>query len=1097
MFWGSFGRRLLSSRPTCGRGSLRYGAAITPAAMLALAAMFTLTMTPSPAVAASATADEGILNARGPAPSPDGSEIAFSYMGDVWRVSAEGGEAVRVTVHEAYDDNPVWSPDGARIAFTSDRKGNRDVFVTPVAGGVPEGLTCHSTWDNVQCWKRDGSSILFTSQRDTLDFELYQVSTSGGLPGRVIKDSAYNVALSPDGRWIAYTRGLTPWWRKHYRGSASRDIWIRAAVGGESYRLIGSLGDDDRPMWGADGQTLYFMSERADSVMNIWKVVLNLPPAGMRVQRPGEGDAPWSWLAQAPVQLTRHTHDGVQYARIADDGTLIVYEWNAGIWKLAVPGGRPQKVVIDAPSDLKWNDELRLDMGTASEFALSPNEKEIALVVRGEVFVCPFKDGEAGDAVRITETPAREKDITWLPDGETLLFAADRAGNYDIYAVTSAEDDETRLSKALKTRTRQLTDAPEDDFLPVVSPDGERISYMHAERRLWTMGPTGGGKRELMPHADVLHVAWSPDSRWLALSRTTMGHKEDIFIVPADGGEAVNVSVHPNDDFQPRWTDDGKRISFASRTDDGQYTLKYMWLTREDYWKTDDEREEEAEEAGSAADDDDEEAPPHVVIDFEGLHERTVTVMNMRGGYDFYAQTGDGHYYAFRSRTLGSDDLWIVDWEGNELSQVSEGGSSPERLWWDADGETCYYLSNGRIKTVSIDPGSGGITERGSVGFSALVTVDVPAERKQMFNEAWRLLLNGFYDPAFHGVDWAAIREAYEPLAMRAYTEQEFRMVIQEMIGELSASHLGIYKYDGGGASTGRLGLYHDESHRGPGIRVRKVVQDGPADRAGIVSGEYIVSIDGEDVVPGANYHCLLEDTVDREILVGVAKTAGGRDRREVRVRPVGGSMRNLVYEQWVRDNRHKVEQASDGRLGYLHIRGMGDSNLFQFEEDLFAQGEGKKGLVVDIRGNGGGSVHDQILRFLDRRNYGYTVSRTRPPSMNPLELYENPLALVIDESCYSDAEIFPMGWKALGLGPVVGTPTYGAVIGTNDLPLIDGTMFRVPGSGWFDLSGRNLENWGIEPDIRVDTIPEDGARGIDRQLEKAIEVLLGQIESR
>ncbi len=207
------------------------------------------------------------------------------------------------------------------------------------------------------------------------------------------------------------------------------------------------------------------------------------------------------------------------------------------------------------------------------------------------------------------------------------------------------------------------------------------------------------------------------------------------------------------------------------------------------------------------------------------------------------------------------------------------------------------------------------------------------------------------------------------------------------------------------------------------------------------------------------------------------------------------GSLYRLIYEDRVRQRRAKVDRLSGGRLGYLHIAGMGLGNLFQFEEDLFAQGKGKDGLIVDIRGNGGGSVHDEILRYLDRRVYGYTVSRGRPPSYNPLELFTQPLALVIDESCYSDAEIFPMGWKALDLGPVVGTPTFGAVIGTNDLPLIDGTYFRVPGSGWYDVTGKNLENWGIEPDVRVDAVPEESTRGEDAQLERAVGILMGTLD--
>ncbi len=398
------------------------------------------------------------------------------------------------------------------------------------------------------------------------------------------------------------------------------------------------------------------------------------------------------------------------------------------------------------------------------------------------------------------------------------------------------------------------------------------------------MDADGGGRKELVAEPGVLHTAWSPDGLWIAFSQTTMGHKEDVFIVPASGGEPVNVTDHPNDDFQPRWSDDGKRLSFASRTDDGQYTLEYIWLLKDDYWKTDEEREKDAKEAEDAAgdedeDDGDEDAGVTVKIDLDRINERAVTVLNMRGGYDFYAQTPDGHYYAFRDRSLQQDNLWLVDWKGTSLSQVSQGGGDPTELAWDNAGETCYYIDGGRIASVSIDPDSGDVTGRGGVGFSARVTVNIPEERKVMFREAWRLLWNGFYDADFHGVDWPAIHDKYEPLAMAAYTEQEFRSVVREMLGELSASHLGIYKYGGGGVSTGRLGIYHYENYDGPGVRVRRVIPDGPAERAGIAAGDYILSIAGHELAPGENYNRPLEDTAGEEFLIEVAVLGRGKEQ--------------------------------------------------------------------------------------------------------------------------------------------------------------------------------------------------------------------------
>jgi len=1060
-----------------------------PCTVLALASVVLAVAAGAAASDAAPSTLRPVLNARGPAPSPDASAIAFSYMGDIWVVPSEGGRAERLTVHEAYDEAPLWSPDGATIAFTSDREGNEDVYTMPAGGGVPTRLTVHSGWDNGECWTRDGRAVLFTAHRDTLETQLYEVPAGGGAPRRLIRDNAFSPALSPDGRWIAYVRGGTEWWRKHYRGSASHDIWVRAVEGGPSTRLVGWPGDDDRPMWGADGRTLYFTSERDDRVMNVWKVEVWLPA-------PGSEGVPSAGTA---VQVTHHDADGVQFASISADGALIAYEWNAGVWKLRLPDGAPEEVRILAPSDLKWNDELRTTLSGVTEFALSPDEDELAVVMRGEVYVFSFDDGETDRSQRVTETPARERDIAWMPDGGTLLFASDREGNYDLYAVRSAEDGEKRLSRAVKRDVTRLTDSPDDDFEPAPSPDGKAIAYKNGDEFLWIMGPDGKGKRQLLPDAEILHFDWSPDSRWIALSLTTMGHKEDVFIVPAAGGEAVNATLHPNDDFQPRWTDDGKRLTFASRTEDGEYMLKYIWLTREEYWKPASVREEEekaAEDGKDAKDDGEDEVPVEVRIDLDGLNERVVTVMTMRGGYDFYDQTPDGKHFAFRSEALGSDDLWIVDWEGNRLTQVSQGGCDPREIAWDADGETCYYVAHGgSIASVTIDPESGSIEDRGGVGVSGLFTVSVPEERRQMFNEAWRMLWNGFYDPNFHGVDWPALRAQYEPLALAAYTEREFRDVVREMLGELSASHLGIYKGGGGGAATGYLGVYHDERYGGPGVRVRRVIADGPADRAGIKAGEYIVSIDGAPVPDGVDYAGLLADTVDRDILVGVAANPSGKGAREVRLRPIGSwTHQRLVYEARLRENRDLVDRLSGGRAGYVHIPGMGLSDLIKFEEDLFAQGKDKDGLVIDIRGNGGGSVHDEILRYLDRRVYGYETTRARPPSYNPLELWTKPLVLLIDESCYSDAEIFPMGWKALDLGPVVGTPTFGAVIGTEDLELIDGTGFRVPGSGWYDASGRNLENWGIEPDVRVDAVPEGIANGRDVQLEQAVEALLGEI---
>ncbi len=1076
------------------RASLR-GAALLALAVLAFAPSFL-----SPAAALEP------FGARHPALSPDGSQLAFSWRGDIWVAAAAGGAARQLTNHLAYEAQPRWSPDGRELAFMSDRNGNADLFVVAAAGGVPERLTTHSDYDELYDWSADGKTLYFGSNRESREFLLYAVPRAGGRPVRVVHDQAWSARLSPDGQWIAYVRGYTEWWRRGYRGPASRDIWLRRASGGPSLHLIDWPGDDDLPHWSGDGRALFFQSEREDGVKNLWRQDLRAEGGDLRA-------------AGAPAQITRLADD-MGFLSVSRDGRFATYESAGRLWVVPTAGGTPVSPAIDCPGDDKANAVTRrvLDAG-ATEYAFAPGEKQLAFVVEGELYAGLVREGELKDCMRITETAAREKDIAWLDD-KSLLFVSDREGGEDIYVMRSTDKEEPRLGRSRYRETQRLTSDTATEFQPQPSPDGKTILYRKGTGWLWAMAPDGGGQRRLVDEPVVLHCDWSPDSKWLAYSTTNHGSAEDIFIVDAAGKTApVNVSSHPNDDFHPLWSGDGKRLAWASRTQDGYYSVKYLWLTRAEAEKTKSqrEREEEAEEdkeaATDAKDDGDdkkdkddkkaEEPAVTVKIDWDDLPARTRTVATLRGYYWDYDQSPDGKHYALRSDLLeGAMDLWTVDWDGDNLRRLTAGGADPDRLLWSEDSESVRYISGGRINEIADDPEG----ETKTYGFSVPITVDGAARRAQKFDEAWRRLGDGFYDEHYHGADWQALRAKYAPLAAAAVTHADFKDVLKRLFGELNASHLGSWggpKDNQGDDATGLLGFTPDDAYTGPGLRVARVLARGPLDReeTRVAVGEVILAIDGHEIAPGEDYYPLLGHKAGEEVDLLIAAAGPKGKTRTITVEP-RASVWELDYRQWMDETRALVDKASGGRIGYLHMAAMGDEDWPRFLEDLFARAHGKDGLILDVRDNNGGSIHDQVLTVLSRQPYVYSKNRgKREGQFDAIERWDRPIVLLTNERSYSDGEIFPWGFHALGLGRIVGMPTFGAVIGTNNVPLIDGTVFRIPSTGWWRRNpdgsiGSSLENDPVQPDLRVPAVPEEALAGRDAQVEAGVAECLRMIET-
>ncbi|MGD8868228.1 MAG: PDZ domain-containing protein, partial [Gemmatimonadales bacterium] len=799
--------------------------------------------------------------ARFPDVSPDGRTVAFSFQGDIWTVPVDGGRAVRLTIHEAYESHPRFSPDGTRLAFMSDRYGSDDIFVMELDNGAPRRLTYHSATDVLSDWTPD-DRLLFETRRTYAQVErereIYQVSADGGTPDRLLDALGYTPVMSPDGRFIAFAFRTNGEWRKGYRGPANKDIWLHDTRDGGYSRLTDFAGNDIRPQW-SDSRTLLFVSER-DGTYNLYRLRLM-----------DDGTA-----AADPEQLTNFTIDGVRDFDVGGDGAVIVLERQTDLYVWREGAGEPRLLSIDMPRDYRFDPvERRTFTGDASNYAVSPNGKYIAFTVRGELFVTRNSD-EDSRTVRLTNHPYRDQDPAWLDDS-TLVFISDREGQYDLYRSESADPAQPDLYRSLKHRAVRLTETAADESGPVLAPDGKHLAFRRGNGTLIVAEIDGGQIRNervlLDGWAQPSGVTWSPDSRWLAYSLSDLDFNDEVYIHAADGSrEPVNVTQHPKGDGAPVWSRDGSKLGFLSDRNNGDADVWFVWLRAADWQKTQEdwqELKEEKELAGKKAESDSTKAGSQPVeIDFERIWERLQQVTSLPGNESDPAISADGEWFYFVSNRGGrqsydaDQDLHKVKWDGSEMEALTSGDQSPYDVRLGPQGKYLFMRrSGGRL--ARIDPNNGKLE---SLSFAARMDIDHPREREQIYGEAWRVLRDGFYDPNFHGADWEALGEKYRGWAMRASTDRDFRDVFNMLLGELNASHLGLYGQDRAETQRERTGLLGVEIDPiADGVRVARVVPRSPADRetSRLEAGDVIVAVDGMSVAEAPNFYALLADRAD------------------------------------------------------------------------------------------------------------------------------------------------------------------------------------------------------------------------------------------
>ncbi len=978
-----------------------------------------------------------------PAVSPHGDKVVFSYDGDLWIL--EDSVARRLTDSKGYEISPIWT--GRDIVFVSNRYGSWDIFVMPADGSEgPRRLTYHPGYE-APLFVKDGF-VYFMTWRSDFRGAVYRISLNGGTPEPVWNFNVNRITPGP-GDTLIFERGFTPSWRRKYRGPANRDIWLMTPDLKFMKRITSFEGRDAYPMYSRYDGKIYFVSnDNPENVSNLF--VMNTDGTGRR-------------------QLT-HFKDDVMWPRISEDGKTIVLSVLGKLYIYRVDTGELKPLSFRLSADKKFSDPFyRTFKSKATEIAISPNGKELAFVVFGNIFVMNLKNREVR---RITHTPEPEKDISWCPNGEKIVFASLVDGNWNLYQVTPLDD--SLLSGATEFSLKRITEREGTEKRPVCSPDGKKIAFLTDQGTLNVMDEDGSVKR-YDQFNDVIWISWSPDSRWIAFSRTALGWREDIYVVKVDSSmEPVNISNHPNDDYRPLWSLDGRRIAFASRDENGNLEIKYVILRKEDAEKT-------AEYFKTLKDS----TPGEVRIDFDDIGDRIRTVYTFKGGYNYFNQDKWGLNFLIQAEDLNANDIWMVDLSGTDVKRITRESVNPEMFFFSPDGEKIFYLTEeGKIFRATKEG------ESTPVPFKVTFLVDNAGFRRALMMQLWWALNDGFYDPNFHGVNWKAMFKKYLPYATSAYENRDFYIFVRFMLGELNASHLGIWGTgDEFNEKTGLLGIVPEKVKNG--FRIRRVIYNTPAYINGLKKGDVITKIDGIKLDTIPNFYSALIGKRGKKVKLIV----NGTDTLKVRCVSYG-KLRNLIYREWAKWNREFVDSVSHGKLAYIHLIGMNLRTVKQFKRELYEQLD-KEGLVLDIRYNGGGSTHDIILNLLRRTHYLYSVNRgEKEKEYSSLFSWNKPVVLLINSLCYSDAEIFPAGFKQLKLGKVVGMPTFGAVIGTKNITLFDGeTVFRVPEEGWYRLTGRNLELGPVEPDIYVENPPIYDNRTGDPQLKTAIKILLEEVE--
>lgn len=1086
-----------------------------------------------------------------PSLSDDGSKIVFSWSGDIWLADSSGGQARRITTHPATELNPRYAPDSKTIFFNSDRQGiNMQVWKVDLDHSrITSQVTHHSELTVLEDITPDGNSLILRCERDAggmSPMRVYKQDIEANKDEvRIFDDQARTARISPDGNQLLITREAVQLYRQAYHGSQACQIWLYDCISKTFTQPVKNDYGCDSPLWMADGSGFYYINFDG-----------------------GAGNLhAYTFKDGKSTPLTNYKEDGIIKADISRDGTTLIFRRLFHYYRFRPQSGEPPlKLTFTHGEDLTNLNEKDLKISTTQDVDFSPSGLEMVFEANGDLY---GMDTVLREPIQLTDTPERERNIYFHDNAKLVLYIKDDGINTQLCQL-SKQNPAKFWWEANKLTSKVLfqTESTLEAFAP--SPDGKLIAYTTKDGKLWLCSADGKNSRIICSSWDTPSFDWSPDSKWLTYSVQDDNFNSDVFLVSIDpSAKSINISQHPDNDFAPRFSPDGKKIAFVGRRYGNDYELFFVDLTS--YGSELSARAKLIDKAHEVMKND-----PSYKQDTLAPEPAKKPKPNASSEESEFSDSSHGFAHSdhddaevldakksartTKSRTTKSssrpttkskpartakrsDNIYDLKDVQKRIQRLTTNGMKPRNLLWTNDSEEILFQTIGkgtyRIKAKQdsepkfITKYRGNPIRLDDSGKLFWVYRGVPSTyhdrkltkfpftiychqtrehyQRTMFRHTWRIMRDGFYDASMNGKDWNAIRTKYEEHAAHAVGSRAFDRVVAMMLGELNASHTGFKSTPWQPQwkasrpwkeAVMHLGLLFDQNHTGDGWKIKEVLPTGPGDqkRSQLYPDEIILKINGTPVKHDTYKPNVLTARPSDTVTLTVVDTSGAQ--RKVTMQPISYAKARKLHSLHLIDKNHAmVEKLSNGRLGYIHIASMMWDEFQKFERHLYENGAGKDGIIIDVRDNGGGFTTDHLLTALTQPRHAYTIPRNGGPGYPQdrfvYATWDKPIIVLCNQNSFSNAEIFAHAIRTLNRGKIVGVPTAGGVISTGTVHVLDAGTLRYPFRGWFDINtGKDMELNGAQPHFLIWPKPGDLAKGIDKQIEKAVEVLSDELKT-